>query len=73
VKAPRPIERAGSLVSSLLALTRRHRENRKPRVRVRLAHGETRVLAEGEPARERLLRLASDLVGEYRKGSRGYL
>jgi hypothetical protein len=40
-------------------------------VRVRLAHGETRLLPESEPARERLLALASDLVDEYRKGSRG--
>ena len=38
---------------------------RKPRVRVRLAHGETRVLAEGDAGRERLLSLAGELVADY--------
>jgi hypothetical protein len=73
VKPPGPIGRAGTLASSLAALVRRRRESRKPRVRVRLAHGEARVLAEGEPARERILTLAADLVAEYRKGGRGSL
>jgi hypothetical protein len=63
--------RARGLAESLFAVVRRRRDNRKPRVRVRIAHSETRVLAEGDPARERLLALASDLVGEYRKGTRG--
>jgi hypothetical protein len=59
------------LAESLFAVARRRRDNRKPRVRVRVAHGETRVLPEGDPARERLLALASDLAAEYRKGTRG--
>jgi hypothetical protein len=71
MKAPGPIDRVGSLAGSLLGVARRRRESRKPRVRVRLAHGETRVLMEDAPERERLLALASDLVGEYGKGGRG--
>jgi hypothetical protein len=71
VSAPGPIARARALGGSLVALVRRRRESRRPRVRVRVAHGETRLLAESDPARERLFALASDLVAEYRKDSRG--
>jgi hypothetical protein len=67
----KPVARAGALAGSLFALARRRRENRKPRVRVRIAHGETRVLPEHDPGRGRLLALASDLVDEYRKGGSG--
>jgi hypothetical protein len=73
MSAPGPIARARALAGSVAALVRRRREIRKPRVRVRVAHGEARVLAESDPDRERLLALASDLVSEYRKGSRGGL
>jgi hypothetical protein len=65
------VGRARGLAESLFAVARRRRDNRKPRVRVRVAHGEARVLSDGDPARERLLELASDLAGEYRKGARG--
>jgi hypothetical protein len=71
VSASGPVARARALAGSLFALVRRRRESRKPRVRVRIAHGETRLLAESDPARERLLALASDLVAEYRRGTRG--
>jgi hypothetical protein len=40
-------------------------------VRVRIAHAETIVLAEDAPARERLLSLAEQLVGEYGRQARG--
>jgi hypothetical protein len=66
-----PVKRARGLAESVFAVARRRRDSRKPRVRVRVAHGETRVLTEGDATRERLLSLASDLVGEYRKGARG--
>jgi hypothetical protein len=65
-----PLGRAGRLAREVTAFLRRRRDSRKPRVRVRLAHGETRVLPEGDKGRERLLALAGELVGEYGKGSR---
>jgi hypothetical protein len=71
VRYPQPVRRAGSYAGSLLALVRRRRENRRPRVRVRIAHGETIVLSEDAPARERLLSLAEQLVGEYGRQARG--
>jgi hypothetical protein len=55
----------------VLGLVRRRREDRRPRVRVRIAHAETIVLAEDAPARERLLSLAEQLVGEYGGQARG--
>ena len=66
-----PVQRARGFAQSVFAVARRRREDRKPRVRVRVAHGETRVLAEGDTARERLMALASGLVAEYQKGTRG--
>jgi hypothetical protein len=66
-----PVRRVRGFTEGVFALARRRREDRKPRVRVRVAHGETRVLADGDPARDRLLVLASELVGEYKKGIRG--
>jgi hypothetical protein len=71
VRSPRPVRRAGSYAGSLLGLLRRRREDRQPRVRVRIAHGETTVLAEDAPGRERLLSLAEQLVGEYGRQARG--
>jgi hypothetical protein len=71
VRYPQPIRRAGSYAAGLLGLVRRRREDRRPRVRVRIAHGETHVLAEDAPTRERLLSLAEQLVGEYGKQARG--
>jgi len=59
------------LAQSVFAVARRRSDDPKTRVRVRIAHGETRVLAEGDPARERLMAIASDLVAEYGKGTRG--
>jgi hypothetical protein len=66
-----PIGRAGKLVHQLLGVVRRRRDSRRPRVRIRLAHGETRVLAEGDAERERLLSLAADLVSDYGGSGRG--
>ena len=53
------------MAGGLTAVLRRRRDDRKPRVRLRLAHGETRVLAEGDIGRERLLSLAAELVADY--------
>jgi hypothetical protein len=60
-----PIGRVRSAAGGLTGFLRRRRDDRKPRVRLRLAHGETRVLAEGEAGRERLLSLARELVADY--------
>jgi hypothetical protein len=66
-----PARRARGLTQNVFAIVRRRSDDRKTRARVRIAHGETRVLAEGDPARERLMAIASDLVSEYGKGTRG--
>ena len=59
------VGRFRSAAGSLTGLVSRRRDRRKPRVRLRLAHGETRVLAEGDAGRERLLSLAGELVADY--------
>jgi hypothetical protein len=65
MRAPQIVRRAGGYAGSVVALVRRRREDKRPRVRVRIAHGETTVLAEDAPARERLLSLAEELAAEY--------
>jgi hypothetical protein len=60
-----PIGRIRSLAGGIAGIVRRRRDVRKPRVRLRLAHGETRVLAEGDDGREKLLSLAGELVADY--------
>jgi hypothetical protein len=54
-----------SLAGGITGFVRRRRDVRAPRVRLRLAHGETRVLADGDAGRERLLSLADELVADY--------
>jgi hypothetical protein len=71
MRYPDAIRRVGAFAGGFGALARRRKEDRRPRVRVRVAHGETRVLAEGSPEREALLDTAGKLVHEYRKVSRG--
>jgi hypothetical protein len=65
-----PLGGAKTLVGELNAFIRRRRDKRRPRVRIRLAHGETRVLADGEAGRERLLTLAGELVADYGRPTR---
>ena len=78
VKYPRPAKRAGTLAGGVVAIAggvvataRRRKERRRPRVRVRVAHGEIRVLEEGAPHRQELLELASELATEYGRAGRG--
>jgi hypothetical protein len=59
--------RLGSYAEELAAALRRRRETRKPRVRVRIGHGEATVLAEDSPEGGRLLELARQLVEEERR------
>jgi hypothetical protein len=71
MKYPDPIKRAGSYAGEVIAAARRRKQNRSPRVRVRVAHGETKVLAADSEAGARLLALADELVSEYGRGGRG--
>lgn len=43
---------------------RRRKEVRRPRVRVRVEHGEARLLDDASPQHERLLALARELIGD---------
>jgi hypothetical protein len=70
LKAPKPARRVTDLAGDLLAAARRRQERRKPRVRVRIAHGETIVLAADDATGARLLALARDLAGDYTKAAK---
>ena len=52
------------------AAMRRRREVRRPRVRIRVAHGEARVLDEEAVAAGRLLALARELLDEREEAPR---
>ena len=56
--------RLGGYAEEVAAAMRRRKEVRRPRVRVRVDHGEARLLADGSPEAERLLALARELIGE---------
>jgi hypothetical protein len=65
MRYPGPIRNLGGAVADMLAVVRRRREGRSPRVRVRTGHGEARVLPADSPVRERVLSLAGELVAAY--------
>jgi hypothetical protein len=56
--------RLGGYAEEVAAALRRRRDLRRPRVRVRIGHGEPRVLDEGSPPADRLLVLARELVAD---------
>lgn len=62
----RPRQRGllGGYAEEVAAAMRRRRDVRRPRVRVRLDHGEARVLSESSPEAERLLALAREMLDE---------
>jgi hypothetical protein len=60
----RPGVRLGGYAGEVAAALRRRKEVRRPRVRVRLDHGEARLLEDQAPEAERLLILARELIGE---------
>jgi hypothetical protein len=64
VKPPRPRGRLGGYAEEVAAAMRRRKEVRRPRVRVRVEHGEARVLSDASPQHERLLALARELIGD---------
>ena len=60
----RPGSRLGGYAEEVAAAMRRRREVRRPRVRVRVEHGEARLLDDESRDGERLLALARDLIGD---------
>ena len=71
MKYPDPVKRVGSYAGGLLAVARRRKESRGPRVRIRVAHGETKVLGPDSETGKQLLALAGELVTEYARAGRG--
>jgi hypothetical protein len=65
------LDRLARLGAEVTAFARRRRESREPRVRLRVAHAEARVVPEDDPSGKRLLSLADDLVSEYGDTERG--
>jgi hypothetical protein len=64
VSRPRQRGLLGGYAEEVAAAMRRRRDVRRPRVRVRVDHGEARVLNEGSPESERLLALAREMLDE---------
>lgn len=60
------IARLGGYAEEVAAAVRRRNEKRRPRIRVRVAHGEARVLADGSAEGERLQALCQAIVDEER-------
>lgn len=69
----RPRQRGllGGYAEEVAAAMRRRREVRRPRVRIRVAHAEARVLDDDAPAAGRLLALARELLDEREEAPRG--
>ena len=68
----RPRQRGllGGYAEEVAAAMRRRREVRRPRVRIRVAHGEARVLDEEAATAGRLLALARELLDEREEAPR---
>ena len=66
MKQRRAIGRLGGYAEEVAAAVRRRNEKRRPRVRVRVGHGEARVLADESPEGARL---QSPLPGDRRRGT----
>jgi hypothetical protein len=60
----RPGGRLGGYAGEVAAAMRRRKEVRRPRVRVRVGHGEARVLDESSAEAQQLLALARELIRE---------
>jgi hypothetical protein len=71
MKQRRAIGRLGDYAEEVAAAVRRRNEKRKPRVRVRVAHGEARVLVDGSPEAIRLQALCQTIVDEERSTADG--
>jgi hypothetical protein len=64
VNRPRQRSLLGGYAEEVAAAMRRRRDVRRPRVRVRVDHGEASVLADGSPEGDRLLALAREMLDE---------
>jgi hypothetical protein len=71
VSRPRQRGLLGGYAEEVAAAMRRRREVRRPRVRIRVAHAEARVLDDDAPAAVRLLALARELLDEREEAPRG--
>jgi hypothetical protein len=71
VNRPRQRGLLGGYAEEVAAAMRRRRDVRRPRVRIRIAHGEARVLGEESPEAARLLALARDMLDEREEAPRG--
>jgi len=70
VSRPRQRGLLGGYAEEVAAAMRRRRDVRRPRVRIRVAHGEARVLDEGSRAAGRLLALAREMLDEREEAPR---
>lgn len=68
MKQRRSIGRLGSYAEEVAAAMRRRNEKRRPRVRVRVGHGEARVLRDESPEAVRLQALCQSIVDAERVG-----
>ena len=68
---PRQRRALGGYAEEVAAAMRRRRDVRRPRVRVRVDHGEARVLEDGSAGAERLLALARELLDEREEAAGG--
>jgi hypothetical protein len=68
LKQRRSIGRLGSYAEEVAAAMRRRNEKRRPRVRVRVGHGEARVLRDESPEAVRLQALCQSIVDAERVG-----
>jgi hypothetical protein len=71
VRYPPIVGRLVGYVGAGATLLRRRKESRRPRVRVRMAHGETRVLPEGTPEHAQILSISRELIAEHERAGRG--
>jgi hypothetical protein len=62
LKQRRTIARLGGYAEEVAAAMRRRTEKRKPRVRIRVGHGEARVLRDDSPDAVRLQALCQSIV-----------
>jgi hypothetical protein len=71
MKQRRAIGRLGDYAEEVAAAVRRRNEKRRPRVRVRVGHGEARVLTDESPEGVRLQSLCQAIVDEDRSTAGG--
>jgi hypothetical protein len=64
VNRPGPRRLLGGYAEEVAAAMRRRRDVRRPRVRVRVDHGEAQVLEEGSAGADRLLALTREMLDE---------